>query len=756
MKSVATQKKLQQPIADPGQDIDFTAYIRVFVKRKWTIISIFVIVVTLVSIHTARLPLKYKATTRLHFSRQSQRLVSVDDLFRMESDTKDYLVTQLMVLRSRPLLEKVIEKLDLKNDEEFETPPEEVGLTDPDNIKIMLEEWYGKFVAFVKKQDYEPDVNKNDGDDTKHLIDPELRRREQLFREVASRIRHDNTKNSSMVNVSFVGYNPKTITKVINTLVQLYVEQSVEDRLLASEDAGLWLSDQLNTMRLKVEEAERALQGYREEVGIINFDERSKITAREISELNRQITEIKRKRLTWETLYENSLDPNLWDSLPAIIENPLIQELQISLATLENTHSELSKKYGPKHPKLEQLQSQIENADENISQEIEKIHESTYTEYQLAVETEKILLEALNTLKNEAAYINEKSIRYGFLLRDVESNRIMYDLLLKRLKETDLTSGIAQANVRIIDPAAIPLTPFEPNKKRKVLLGIILGLCGGIGMAFLIEHLDNTVKDPDEITAKFGVPFLGLVGHHTVKARKVPEGERDIKLISITEPTSTIAESLRTIRTNVLFSYDPNETPIMMITSALPGEGKTTIATNMAVVMASLGDKVLLIDADLRRPSIHKRFGITKTPGLSNYLIGQNTLEEVLHDSGVKNLSLIPCGVIPPNPSELLSHPQMRKLLRIASKDFSSILIDTAPVASVTDSLIIGRVVHAAVLVIRYRSTAKNAVGKAVQQLTNVGTNLMGAVLNDVDFSKDSYYYQYYSKYYYYREAPKG
>lgn len=740
---------------------DVREYLRILRKRIWIILAVFLVSVISVWTHNSKQQPIYKAVTRIVIDKERQNIVSVNEVLQVDQGNAEYQETQFQILKSRSMILRIIEELELYKSPEFNPSPAEIYQITIFDMGHWIMEGMVETAHIVKdaiippKPEPPPPLQDRQKTASEEKLDPELAKHDHLYGAVAERLSVTPVRGTRLVDLSFTGSNPSIIAQILNKLTNIYVEQNLQTRLYASEDASVWLDERLVAMQEKVEQSERDLQIYSKGLGVISLEDSQESVNRRVTELSMQVIEARRRRTEVETLYKNSQNPKLAESLPEVINNPLIQDINKELSALETRLTELRETYGQKHPKIIQVQAQIENVRKSIAEEIRKIHGSIYTQYQMALTSEQSLIEALEEQEQQASFLNEKSIRYGVLTREAATNRQMYDLLLKRLKETDLSLGLRTNNIRVIDPAVPPTSPFRPDKKRNMTMGILFGLVVGVVLAFVIEHLDNTVKEPDEIALRWGIPFLGLVGDHTVDQRRHAKSNTKIQLIACRDPSSNIAESLRTIRTNVIFSSDGDQQKSYMVTSALPGEGKTTIACNLAVVMASLGEKVLLVDGDMRRPSIHKQFNLDKSPGLSGYLIRQSEFDDILMNPGIDNLTIIPSGISPPNPSELLSHPQMKALVQKASERFDRIIIDTPPVASVTDPLIISREAQSVIIVMRCGVAPREAVTKSLQQLRAVNAKVMGAVLNAVDFRKDSYYYQYYYKHYYYRESEK-
>jgi capsular exopolysaccharide synthesis family protein len=434
------------------------------------------------------------------------------------------------------------------------------------------------------------------------------------------------------------------------------------------------------------------------------------------------------------------------DSIPEVLANELVQEIKKMEVDLYNRMSELSKKYGQNHPKMVAIQSELAELRDRKAQEAERIINSLRNEYKLALAKERSLKRALEGQKQESLELNKKAIRYSVLQRQAESSKQMYDLLIKRFKETSLTEEMKTGNIRIIDEAQVPRAPVKPNKKRNLMLGVVLGLMLGVGLAFLLEYMDNTVKLPDELRDQFGIPFLGLVPAFDAR-EKIDGYEGD--LIALHSPTSTPSESFRSIRTAILFSSPDVDPQVTLFTSAGPDEGKSLCAANLAVTMAGAGSRTLLIDCDMRRSRLPHLFGIKKETGLSSVIVGASRLEEEIVATGLDHLDILPGGPLPPNPADLLGSGKMHTLIEGLRKRYKRIILDSPPLAAVTDGAILCQKTDGVVLVIQAGVTPKKLVQSGIDQLRLVGAHILGAVLNGVDVQRDAYYYAgyYYGEY---------
>jgi polysaccharide biosynthesis transport protein len=426
----------------------------------------------------------------------------------------------------------------------------------------------------------------------------------------------------------------------------------------------------------------------------------------------------------------------------------LVKEIKKMEVGLYNRMSELSKKYGRNHPQMVAIESELADLKKRKAVEARRVVNSLKNEYKLALAREESLKNALAKQKTESLKLNKKAVQFGVLQRETESSKHMFDLLIKRFKETSLTEEMKTGNIRIIDKAEIPRSPVKPKKKRNLLLALIVGLSLGVGLAFFLEYLDNTIKLPEEIKEVLKIPYLG-----PVPAFSPDENQPSVSvdLVTIHSPKSTASEAYRGIRTGILFSSADTTPQVIMVTSAGPKEGKTVSSANLAVCMANAGSRTIIVDGDMRRPRIHKVFDMDRTIGLSSILVGTGSPEDAIVASGIQGLDILPVGPLPPNPSEIIGSKKMEQFLNDLRKKYERIIIDSPPISAVTDAVALAQMVDTTLLVIRAGQTPRQLIQNGLEQLSAVNANVLGAILNAVSVGRDSYYYyQYY--YYYYGE----
>jgi capsular exopolysaccharide synthesis family protein len=430
----------------------------------------------------------------------------------------------------------------------------------------------------------------------------------------------------------------------------------------------------------------------------------------------------------------------------------LLEKLREQEVDLKIQIAQLSTQFGPSYPKLVQLNSQLKETDSQIQSEIKKTSSQLRGDYLTALQRESLLHDALEKQKQEANKLNESAIEFSLLKRDLETNRTLYEGLLEKLKEAGVTAGLRSNNVRDVDVARTPTAPTEPNLPRNLSFALALGLTTGIGLCFVLEGVDNTVRTPEQAQAISQLPSLGMIPLGSRNTAQMSMRQRlslasspeAVELITQSRPQSQMAESYRALRTSLLLTSLGTPPKVILVTSALPEEGKTTTSINSAIVLAQRGTRVLLIDADLRRPSIHKTLGMAPGNGLSNVLTGGATLEQAVMLSSISpSLSILAAGTPPPNPAELLASNNMREVLDKLRSQYDHIVIDTPPTLSVTDAVVLSTNADAVILVIRAGQTTKQALRRARDVLIQVNARICGVLLNAVNLNSPDYYYYY-------------
>jgi capsular exopolysaccharide synthesis family protein len=487
-------------------------------------------------------------------------------------------------------------------------------------------------------------------------------------------------------------------------------------------------------------------------------DEKQNITTQKLSEIDKELTSAQSDRIKKQADFQMATSGNV-DSVPAIRESSQITSLTTKQSELRQQYIADLARFGPNWPSVKTEQDQIKNLDQLVQNEKKNIIGRIEQEYHTAAQRESLLTDALNKQKTEANAMAEKLVQYNILTRDAESNKQLYDGLSQKLKEAGISAGLHPSNIRVIDPAMVPSVPSRPNRARNILMAFLVGLVGGLGLAFLREYMDNTVKTPDDIERLAKLPSLAVVpsfgaldgGKRSRMSRLLNSAsangkDMNVELVSYSMPQSQVSEAFRSLRTSLLLSQAEHPPQVILVTSALPREGKTTAAVNLAVTLAQLGDRTLLIDADLRKPGVTRALSLPegKYAGLSSYLAGVSSMDLVtVPHPVIPNLCVVPTGPIPPNPADLLSSARMHQGINDLRSEYKFIVVDSPPVMAATDAVILSVLVDGVLLVVRSGETPKEAFTRTRDLLTGVKCRMLGVLLNAVDSSAPDYYYSY-------------
>ena len=710
----------------PPNDNGLLQYWPILRKHRWTILATIIIVVTITTIITLRTTPIYDASGRIAVGRENNDVLGFKSSGEgLNSDFYDYdyavaLDTQVKILQSDAIALATAKALQLD-----------------------------KSPAFARK------TAKNDDPLAAPSVDPG--QEAALMGYVQGGLKLSVIPKTRIIEIHFISPDPQMAARVVNTLVNVYIEQNFKTKFESAMQTSDWLSKQLSDLQLKVETSQEKLVRYQRENGILGIDEKQNIVTAKLDEMNRELTAAEGDRIQKEAKYRLTLSgsPELISSVDS---NTLLSRLHQQDADLRTQIAQAEVQLGPAHPKIRELNNQLAQIQTSLRSEVEKLSGRIKTDFETAAQRESMLRAALEGQKQQANKLNESAIEYSLLKRDVDTNRQLYEGLLQKLKEASVSAGLKSSNIRVVDVARVPLTPARPDKRRNILLALAMGLVGGVVLAFLLEAVDNTVRTPEQAQMLSNLPALGiipatpslLIRTRSQKALTEKGGKEAVELVTYRRPKSDISESYRALRTAILLSATGSPPKVMLITSALPQEGKTTTSINTAVVLAQKGARVLLIDADLRRPSIHKVFNIKPKVGLSTLLTGSSKVENTItHVPQLPNLFLLPAGPPPPHPAELLGSPLLKQYIEKWRLEYDHVIFDTPPALSVTDSILLSVEMDCVVLVIRSGNTTKAALRRTRELLTQVNARVLGIVVNAVDVNSPDYYHYYYygSKY---------
>ncbi len=688
-----------------SEEIHLRDYLRVINKRRSLVVSFFVVTLVLVILGTLAATPQYEGKTQVMIEKVANS--NLTDGGRFNSFDPEFYETQFQLIKSQAVARRVIEMLHL-----------DTGNSQIPGLREGRESLIGKDA---------------ETDESRPLIDV-------MAEKLADEITVSPVKNSRLVHISYLSANPDFAALIANTVAKAYIEQSLNMKMDATRRTLEWMTKKADEERAKLKAKEEEIQAYMRTNNLVTVENRMTVLPQKLSEISTALVRAETKRKDKQELYQRiskvADDIDAAEAMLGLTANDTLQILRDEILKAEQKIRELSAKYGPKHPMMVKAQGDLDILLSKKAEEIKRLIEGARNEYEFALASEENLRAQLDRTKAEAHNLNEKFIQYEQLKREMETNRQLYDALLLKMKEQSITGETDPVNLWIVEKALKPLHPVKPNKKKNLLLGIIVGLMGGIGLAFFVEYLDNTVKYPEETEKILGLPNLGLVSLWKEK-------EGSIDRIVLDQPRSAFAECYKALRTAVMLSSTEGLPRRILVTSAAAAAGKTTTAINLATALAQTGKKVVLIDADLRKPRIHKALEISNTSGLSNWLAGGD-VKGLVQEGPLDNLSIITAGPIPPNPSELLSGQRMEKLFEKLEQTYDVVLCDSPPLLSVADGRILSRMVNGTILVLRAKATTYELAGKAVKLLHDVNAPVLGTVINALDLKKSDYYYQYY------------
>jgi len=653
-------------------------------------------------------------------------------------DPEPYYNTQFRILKGRDLTRRVVKRLHLENVPEFN------GTAKPPSTPFtFVREIETRVLALVRPTAAQQPAEPPKVDETQD--------ESALVSAFIGRVTVEPIKQSRLVDVTFTSTDPQFAALAVNTLIDEYAEQNLAIKLESSQNMLDWLAKELDKQLKKVQDSEQALATYREKQNAMSLDDKQNIVTQRLTALNDAMIKARTEKISKESLFNQvksisgGASP---DAIPAIAGSQQVQTLKNKMNELVREKSRLEERYGPKNPQVQANAAQIQDTQRQIDFETTKAVQTIKNDYETAVLQERTLAANLEAAKADAQDLSRKSVGYNVMEREAKSNRQVYESLLQREKELRVSSNSRQNNVRVVDRAEVPKAPLAPTGRRTWMVSMMVGLVLALGVAFGLDYMNDTIKTPEDVNRRLKLPFLGLVP--SVRGEKHP-------LLTSSHVPHDFGESFRALRTSLISKYPDPGTKLIVVTSAQPLEGKTTTAANIAMALAYGGSRVLLVDADMRRPGLHRPLRLTNDRGLSQVLVGQARVRDVIQRTVDPNLLAITAGKTPPNPSELLASERMRTLLtNLSHGPFDWIIIDTPPVLAVTDAVILAPLVSGVTYVIGAEMTRRRLAERALDIIMSARPRYAAVVLNRVDFARNKYYYsRYYGHQYknYYAEA---
>ncbi len=695
------------------EELGLRDYLMILSKRRVSATVIFAIFVLVVTAVTFTMTPVYKATAQVYVESPNMQFNIQQQQMENQSDTASYLQTQMNILKSEAIARKVIAKLHLDT------------------------------VEFGKKNSSSPlaFLASKDAAAAPTSMDSSIR-------EFEKHLNVEVVKNSNLVSVSYETENPELAAAVANETVQTFIDQNIDMRTAPAKSYMTWLDGELDKIKSKMNESSDSLENFKRSRSLIVGGERdSNVTLAALNDLNARMLAAEAKRYQAEIKYQQVMKLSSVSggvmSLPDVLNNKLIQDLKAQEELINKEMAEKSKKFGDKHPVIVGLNNEMAQIKRQINSEVKLIVNGIKNDYEASLHEERSLQGAFNRQKAEAMSYDQHAAEYELKKEDMEGAKAIYQQVLKKAQETTIMGTINVSNVQLFDKATPPRKPSKPKKALNVLLGIVLGLFTGVGFALVSERMDNTYTSPEELEEHLGVPMLGIVPKSSQQDDKKPEN-----IVAVTDPISPMAESFRTIRSNILLARKDHTPRVMQVCSALHGEGKSTVSINLACIMAAAGEKILLIDGDMRRPRLHKVFEVPNSRGLSSVITKKAELADVMKKTGVPNLTFIPSGPLYSNPGEMLGSTAMFNLVAGLREQFDRVLIDCPPYLGIADASLLTPLSDGVVLVVRSGSTIKDAVWKIKKNMDVIKAEILGVVLNDMTTRSVDYYYHYnYSNY---------
>ena len=743
---------------DPFQDeaaqdetIDLQELWRSIVKRKWVVISVLVIALVTALLSSVLTVPVYRSTAVVQINHESARILRIEDFEagpRGWQGVEQFYQTQYEILRSRALAEAVVES------EEVWDHPELTG-------EIRQRSLTGELRALPRRV---VDVFRPAPDRAGEPIQVDEEAQQQAaIRRAAGRLRSRLNvaprDNSRLVNVQVSSFDPQFAARMADAVVREYMASTMQRRYDAGQEAREFLEEQLAEMRIALERSDQALIDFAQESGVADLDERMEMARETLRALNRRLSDAQGD-LVQMRAFRRQIENGRGNDIRLVARDERLRDLRNERSELSTEYAALSQRFKDDYPAVVELRSEIDQIEGQIAERREEIINGVLSEYQNLESEVATLQEATDERESRILALNQQAVQYNILQREFQTNRELYDGMLQRMKEIGVAAGVQENNIAMIENALPAGSPYLPNTQRNLAMALMVGLMIGVGLALMLEFLDTTIRRTEDVEKIVGRPVVGLVPMVKLRERKQKDqdkapgrrkvDDRTVSHYSQLHPKSAVSEAFRSLRTSLMFSTPEGMPKTLLFTSPGPGDGKTTNAINLATVMAQNGSRVLLIDADLRKPRMHRDFNIPHAPGLTNRIAGANaddSSSSAIVPTSVEGLFVMPSGNQAPNPAELLSSERMTRIINMASRAFDHVIIETAPILGLADSLVLARAVDGVIMVTASGKTTKDSIKASTRRMQQVQAPLLGVVMNQVDM--DSPDYAYYSAYYY-------
>ncbi|MBW2605451.1 MAG: polysaccharide biosynthesis tyrosine autokinase [Deltaproteobacteria bacterium] len=731
------------PSAEPRQDfsdwdteeVHLRDYLDVIFRRRWLIVSFLMLTFISTLILTLASPKIYKASSSIEISPQNQKVTKFEEVVATEVRVQEFYQTQVDLLQNNELARRVIETLELA---ENPVVMDTLGGGGNPGLIERIKTWLKTVISTDKEKEHSMEIS------------AEAVRQQHLLKFIEDNLEVSPKRNSMLISVSFASPDRHLSQNVVNAFVEEFVRWNMDKKLDASQLARDFLMKQIDRAKISLEKAEEDLNRFGKQAGIVSLDTKMNSVYRQLEELNSALAVAETDLIGKEAVYKQaSLGGR--SHLPQVIRNEVIADLKAEYARLQSEYEDLAVTFHDEYPAVKALKTKMNSIGSRIKMEEQRVFLAIENVYQAALKKMETMKDRLEKQKKMAIDLNERATQFKIMAREVETNKGIYQSLLERTKEIESMVGVSSSNIHIVNKAMLPIKPFKPKVKLNLLLAIIVGLMGGVGIAFFLEYYTDTITNPDEISDRFRIPILGV-------APLSKSDEYPVEQTFINDPRSPLSEAIRSTKMSIQLAGTADQAKSFLLTSIKPSEGKTTMAANLALAFAGTGEKVILIDADMRKPKLHRFFqgqDDSSSPGLSRFLSGVSS-KGLVFKNGICNLCFIPAGPAPPNPVELLASDRFSLLIETLTRRFDRVIVDGPPYLGFADSLVISRHVGGVVLVSSMGETTRDAIRHFKKSILNSRSKILGCVINKVDVGRRfgyQPYYRYYSYYQYYGEV---
>lgn len=760
---------------------------RIILRHLWLILAIIVLVVPLAAIQAYRAKPIYQAITTIEVRPEASSLSKAGEILVVDSN--DNTKAESYIIRSAPVVKRAVINLNLDADSRFmAVNTNRTVLEAIDALrgkKPDLDEGKAIKSSPIIAGPAESSQLSTDEKQTLSSVQEDRKRLDPYIQTLINNLKVDPVRETRLIHIIFTHTDPEIAAEVANGVARSFIEQSFESKTERFTSTSSWLEKSTNKLKDQMQQAEQRLANYSRENNIFSLEGKENLTAEKMARLHDQYMRAETDLLLKKSLYEEVQQGRV-EQLPEAFADAKTAEMQKNLNTLAIAASELSVKYGARHPKLQEIQQQMSTIKTQLDANRSTLEERLKADYERAVRDDQSLSEALNRAKSEAVQQNQAAIQYSVLQQDLATAKALYTDFLNKTSQAKIQRAEQYNNVRMIEEAEAPTGPIGPKRTQTIVFGLLFSIALGIGLAYMLENLNTTVRTLDDLARTTQLPVLAVIPKLTdllpgskrivsigaaspsparadVTLERRPSDPKDGPepvydrprnpnppiLVNTLRKFSAAAEAYRILRTSLLLSTADQSPKRILVTSGQPGDGKTTTVLNTAIALSQLKAEVIVVDCDMRKPRVHKLAQIPKGEGLSTYLTRGGELYKYIHRTPVPHLSILPCGFIPPNPSELISSEKMKELMRLLARGYDYVILDSPPLVGVTDSMILSTLVDGVILVARSGMTRSELLQRAIQDLSGVGAKMLGVILNDLNLRHESIdYYDQYTRHY--------